>query len=204
MTDGKYLSLHTEIVDKTGGGEALYVTTFASPVNIAKYTTIYGFRVSQTTLHGFEYEICYKSDNSLSGPVTTSSLIMKTSVTDLISGAVDSVIGTECATCPVGTTSLKSEGPPTYCAPPLLWDAWSDRPSAFNGTSQKDCYPMVSPSPLVILPVCSNTGTATSLVRYRSYACRETSDKNYRVSIAAKLAGTTSLIESCYAGDGQR
>ncbi len=212
LTNGKYLSMHAEIVDSLQpqqgeSGEATYITTFASPVSIAKYTTIYGFQIKNTTPTSFQYEICYKSEDPLSGPVTPETLIMSTYVKNIRNAGydADSIIGTECAICPQNTTILAAGSPPpTFCGPPLLWDAWSNRPTVFNGTNQKDCYPMISPSPLVMLPICPEGGNVTTLLRYRSYACRETSDTGYRASISVKQISSSVEVNTCYAGTGQR
>lgn len=206
VTNGKYMSLHTEILNNTNPnkdetGESLYIATFASPVQIAKYTTIYDFSIVEVTPKGFKYKVCYKSTDPLSGKVDTKLIIAKDYVMNIRKSNLDdgtSVIGQKCEICPDGLSNFTGPGPATSCGPPLLWDGWSSRKPDI-----KDCYPMVSPNLLVILPVCTSNGEPVSSVqRFRSFACRETSDTGYRVSSEVSLTGTAINLVTCFVGNG--
>ena len=62
---------------------------------------------------------------------------------------------------------------------------------------------MKCPNALVILPVCEpDSNKVSSVVRFRSWACRETSDVDYRVSLGAELSGTIVGVSACFRGTG--
>ena len=208
-TDGKYMSIHTEILNnnrpKEGEtGEALYVATFAAPEGIAKYTNVSDFSIVEVKPHGFKYKICYRSINPLSGKVTPKLLIRKDDITDIKDNNNDdgtSLIGKQCKICPLGVTSppFSGDGTSTLCGPAFMWDPFRDGKHKHN-----ECYPMKSPSLMTIYPVCADqSGKATSVVRFRSFACQETSDTGYRVSGRAVLTGTTVHVDACFIGTGQ-
>ncbi len=206
-TDGKYMSVHTEILDNTKPkkgetGEALYVATFAAPEEIAKYTNVSDFSIVEVKPHGFKYKICYRSINPLSGKVSPKLLIRKDDVTDIKDNDHDdgtSLIGEKCKICPPRVTSRPDggDGPvKTFCGPAFMWDPFHD--------GKAKCYPMKSPNLMAIYPVCADlSGKATNVVRFRSFACQETSDTGYRVSGRAVLTGTTVHVDACFIGTGQ-
>ena len=206
-TDGKYMSVHTEILDNTKPkkgetGEALYVATFAAPEEIAKYTNVSDFSIVEVKPHGFKYKICYKSINPLSGKVSPKLLIRKDDVTNIKDNDHDdgtSLIGEKCKICPPEVTSRPDggDGPvKTFCGPAFMWDPFRD--------GKAKCYPMKSPNLMAIYPVCADlSGKATNVVRFRSFACQETSDTGYRVSGRAVLTGTTVHVDACFIGTGQ-
>ena len=208
-TNGKYMSVHTEVLNnnkprKGETGEALYVATFAAPEKIAKYTNASDFSIVEVKLHGFKYKICYKSINPRSGEVSPRLLIRKDGVTDIKDNDHDdgtSLIGRQCKICPPKVTSppFSGDGPPTFCGPAFMWDPFYDKKPKKN-----ECYPMKSPNLMAIYPVCARQGVnATNVVRFRSYACQETSDTGYRVSGRAVLTGTTVHVDACFIGTGQ-
>lgn len=208
-TDKKYMSIHTEILDNTKPmkgetKEALYIATFAAPANIAKYTTVYGFSIVEVKPRGYRYKICYKSIDPRSGEVSAEDLIAKDFVVNIKDKNHDdgaSLIGENCQICPPKATfpRFSENGPKTFCGPAFMWDPFSERDS-----KARDCYPMVSPNLMAIYPRClDKNGLAASVVRFRSYACQETSDTGYRVSGRAKLEGTTVHVDACFVGTGQ-
>jgi hypothetical protein len=208
-TDGKYMSIHTEILDNTKAkkgetGESLYVATFAAPEEIAKYTTVSDFSIVEVKPRGFKYKICYRSINPLSGKVSPELLIKKNYVTDIKDNDNDdgtSLIGEKCEICPPRVTSppFSADGPPTFCGPAFMWDPFHD-----GKPKPKDCYPMKSPNLMIIYPVCPDeSGKAQRVQRGISFACQETSDTGYRVSGKAVLRGTTVHVDVCFIGTGQ-
>lgn len=209
-TDGKYMTIHTEILDNTkpkkgDTGEALYVATFAAPAKIAKYTNVSDFSIVEVKPHGFKYKICYRSINPLSGKVSPKTLIRKSDVKDIKDNAHDdktSLIGEKCKICPPKVMSPPFSGDSpvaTFCGPAFMWDPFRSGKPKHN-----ECYPMKSPNLMAIYPVCADpSGKATNVVRFRSFACQETSDTGYRVSGRAVLKGTTVHVDACFIGTGQ-
>ncbi len=208
-TDGKYMTIHTEILDNTKPkkgetGEALYVATFAAPEEIAKYTNVSDFSIVEVQPHGFKYRICYISLNPLSGEVSPKLLVRKDYVANILDNDHDdgtSLIGEKCEICPPRVTSppFSGDGPPTFCGPAFMWDPFHD-----GKPKPKDCYPMKSPNLMAIYPVCPvENSRATRVVRFTSFACQETSDTGYRVSGKAVLTGTTVHVDACFIGTGQ-
>ena len=188
---GAYMAILTETVT-CSGSDYLLVATAAIPVPMVTTQSIASFVYVGGNTTSYVFHTCYGTTSSANATTAAlqdpTFLIIKGTMRKLYpkNGHAFSVAGVGCKTCPVGSTlaystvaSNETQVINSTCSEPILWDPWY-----VSRNTRRDCYPMTSPTQVVIYAVCNNN-VPKSIVRGRFYSCIE--ESSYLLRVAASV-----------------